>query len=618
MTDSSRDEAIQNLKHTVFIDTEIDPKSYRVLDIGGVRHGGSSFHSNSIPAFVNFLQGAKYICGHNILNHDIKYISRAVADSGVDQSNVIDTLFLSPLLFPRKPYHALVKDDKLQTEDINNPLNDSKKAMDLFLDEVSAFVKTDGHLRQIFHVLLNDRNEFRAFFDFLSCSTPNIDAVDLIKGRFHGEICENSSLSEMVSEQPVELAYALAMIDCKDRCSITPSWVLRNFPEVESVMFKLRSKPCLDDCGYCSQAFDIHKGLKTYFGFDSYRQYAGEPLQEKAVKAAVDNKSFLAVSPTGGGKSITFQVPALMSGRNTKGLTVVISPLQSLMKDQVDNLEKNNITEAVTINGLLDPIERGKSFQRIEDGSASILYIAPESLRSRTIERVLLGRKIARFVIDEAHCFSSWGHDFRVDYLYVGDFIRSLQEKKGLEEGIPVSCFTATAKQKVIEDIRAYFKEKLSLDLLVFNSSASRTNLQYRVFSRDEEEAKYTTVRDLIAEYNCPTIIYTSRTRKAYDLAERLTRDGFNAKPYHGKMDVKEKTANQTAFISGEVKTMVATSAFGMGVDKKDVGMVIHYEISDSLENYIQEAGRAGRDEKLTATALSCSTTRILTSISSF
>jgi ATP-dependent DNA helicase RecQ len=366
-------------------------------------------------------------------------------------------------------------------------------------------------------------------------------------------------------------------------------------------MFLLRNKPCIEGCTYCNNALDIHKGLKRLFGFDSFRTYGGEPLQEKAVEAAVDNKSILAVFPTGGGKSITFQVPALMSAETTKGLTIVISPLQSLMKDQVDNLEKIGITEAVTINGLLDPIERAKSFERVEDGSASILYISPESLRSRTIERLILGRKIVRFVIDEAHCFSSWGQDFRVDYLYIGDFIKSIQEKKNLEDGIPVSCFTATAKQKVIEDIRDYFKEKLSLDLELFTSKTSRTNLQYKVFEKGNEEEKYQTVRDLIEKKNCPTIIYVSRTRKAYLLAERLTKDGFNAKPYHGKMDVKEKTANQNAFISGEVPIMIATSAFGMGVDKKDVGMVIHYEISDSLENYIQEAGRAGRDEKIVA-----------------
>ena len=136
---------------------------------------------------------------------------------------------------------------------------------------------------------------------------------------------------------------------------------------------------------------------------------------------------------------------------------------QSLMKDRVDNVEKKGITEAVTINGLLDPIEKSKAIERVENGNASILYISPESLRSVTIERLLLKRKIARFVIDEAHCFSSWGQDFRVDYLYIGDFIKGLQ-KKNIEHPIPISCFTATAKQKVIEDIKTYFNEKLNVN----------------------------------------------------------------------------------------------------------------------------------------------------------
>lgn len=131
-----------------------------------------------------------------------------------------------------------------------------------------------------------------------------------------------------------------------------------------------------------------------------------------------------------------------------KALTIVISPCQSLMKDQVDNLEKSGITDAVTINGLLDPIERAKSIERVENGSACVLYIAPESLRSKTIERLLLGRKIARFVIDEAHCFSVWGQDFRPDYMYIADFIKLIQEEKQLNEPIPISCFTATGKAK--------------------------------------------------------------------------------------------------------------------------------------------------------------------------
>jgi ATP-dependent DNA helicase RecQ len=584
-----------------FVDTEIEPKSQTIIDIGAIKDDGNPFHSNSITGFTAFLKGTQFICGHNILKHDLKYIQKAITEADINFNNIIDTLFLSPLLFPATPYHALLKDDKLQTEDANNPLNDSIKARDLFFDEVAAFQQTNEVLKEILYLLLNNKKEFNPFFRFIAYSSSSTNIEKLIYEKFHSEICKNAGLGKLISEQPIELAYCLSLINCKNRYSITPPWVLKTYPRTERVMNMLRNKPCLTGCAYCNQALDIHKGLKTYFGFDSYRTYAGEQLQEKAVKASVDNKSLLAVFPTGGGKSITFQVPALMSGIATKGLTVVISPLQSLMKDQVDNLEKNGITDAVTINGLLDPIERGKSFERVEDGSASLLYISPESLRSKTIERLLLGRKVVRFVIDEAHCFSSWGQDFRVDYLYIGDFIKQLQEKKNLEETIPISCFTATAKKKVIEDICTYFKEKLSLDLEVFSSGATRTNLQYKVFEKGDDEEKYNSARDLIEEKNCPTIIYVSRTKKAYSLAERLTEDGFNAKPYHGKMDVKEKTANQDAFIKGEVQIMVATSAFGMGVDKKDIGMVIHYDISDSLENYIQEAGRAGRDENITA-----------------
>lgn len=585
-----------------FIDTEIDPNTGSILDIGAIKGDGSIFHENSINRFVEYLKGTDFICGHNILNHDFNYLSRHLDEAGLTHLQFIDTLYLSPLLFPKRPYHHLLKDEKLQTDELNNPVSDSIKAKDLFFDEINAFTHLEDPLKQIFFSLLKDNKEFRAFFNYISFQNSSSFGLEsLIKQTFSSWICSNANLPLFIERHPVELAYCLALIHCQNRYSITPPWVLKNFPGVERLIFLLRDKPCIQGCSHCDQALDPVKGLQRYFGYKSFRTYAGEPLQEKAVRAAIDNKSILAVFPTGGGKSITFQLPALMSGENTKGLTVVISPLQSLMKDQVDNLEKLQITDAVTINGLLDPVERSKSFERVEDGSASILYISPESLRLKSIERLLLGRRITRFVIDEAHCFSSWGQDFRVDYLYIADFIKSLQEKKNLQDTIPVSCFTATAKQKVIEDILSYFKEKLSLDLELFRSKASRTNLHYEVFNSSNEEDKYLKVRDLLLSKNCPCIIYVSRTHKAHVLAERLNNDGFSALPYHGKMEVRDKTANQNAFISGDVQIMVATSAFGMGVDKKDVGMVIHYEISDSLENYVQEAGRAGRDENITA-----------------
>ena len=590
------------MKPITFFDIELDPKSKKILDIGGVKSDGNIFHSNSINSFANFLNNAGFICGHNIIRHDLKYIQKHLSSLGKNHLKYIDTLFLSPLLFPTRPYHHLLKDDKIQTDELNNPVNDSKKAKDLFYDEITAFNNLDESIKLIYYLLLKGHDEFSYFFDYISFTySKEVLPSKLITERFQNKFCSYAPIETFIDKHPIEFAYCLALINSTDRYSITPPWVLMNYPEVERIMYLLRNKPCLVGCKYCDEALDAKKGLNDFFGFGAYRTFDGEPLQENAVNAAINNKSLLAVFPTGGGKSLTFQIPALMAGRNTKGLTVVISPLQSLMKDQVDNLEKTGITEAVTINGLLDPIERGKSFERVEDGSASILYISPESLRSKTIERLLLGRNIVRFVVDEAHCFSAWGQDFRVDYLYIGDFIKQLQEKKNLSDPIPVSCFTATAKQKVVADICQYFEEKLSLQLEVFKATSTRTNLQYKVYDSKDEEDKYNNARRLIESKNCPTIIYVSRTRKAYKLAERLSKDGFNAKPYHGKMDVKEKTENQNSFIAGDVQIMVATSAFGMGVDKKDIGTVIHYDISDSLENYVQEAGRAGRDENISA-----------------
>ncbi|WP_091394904.1 RecQ family ATP-dependent DNA helicase [Arachidicoccus rhizosphaerae] len=588
-----------------FIDTEIDPDSKKLLDIGGIKDDGSRYHNPSVAGFMEFIKGSAFVCGHNILAHDLHFVGNSVLNAGIGQDYYIDTLLLSALLFPKNPYHKLVKDDKLQSDSLNNPLNDAIKARDLFYDEINSFYQLDAQMQAIFWGLLSKEARFTGFFNYLRVNSPlhynNENPEALIRLKFGDLICAEATLNDFIEKSPVELAYALALIAVNDRYSITPPWVVKNFPRVDQLMYLLRSKPCLKGCGYCDKKWDIHKALKDIFGFTAFRRYEGRDLQKEAVQAAVGDKSLLAVFPTGGGKSITFQLPALMSGEAVKGLTVVIAPLQSLMKDQVDNLEGKNITEAVMINGLLDPIARSKAIERVENGSAALLYISPESLRSRTMQRLLLGRKIVRFVIDEAHCFSAWGQDFRIDYTYIGPFIRELQAQKGLSDPIPVSCFSATAKKNVIEDIKAYFKQHLNLEMLEFTASAARTNLHYSVIPIETETERYQKLRNLIYDGNCPTIVYVSRTKKAYDLAQRLVEDGVEARPYHGKMEVQEKTENQNAFLSGAVNVMVATSAFGMGVDKKDVGMVIHYEISDSLENYVQEAGRAGRDEDILA-----------------
>lgn len=582
---------------TAFIDLEIDGKG-RILDIGGVK-AGQGFHSARIPEFADFVSDCDCLCGHNIIEHDIKYLKPFLRKEYI----LIDTLYLSPLLFPQKPYHKLLKDDKILTEELNNPLNDSLKAQSLYDDEVMAFKALDKDFQQLYYDLLNEDIHFSGFFksiEYVPSRKPFFfrkSTADIFRELFKGKICEHSNVESFVRDHKVECAYAAALISTDDRNSITPAWILHNYPSVENVIRGLRAVNCGDArCRYCSQKLNAEYSLKKWFGYDRFRTFGGEPLQEDAAKAAIKGESLLAIFPTGGGKSLTFQLPALMAGETVRGLTVVISPLQSLMKDQVENLEKKGISEAVYINGLLSPIERRNALERVESGEASLLYIAPEQLRSKTIEKVLMSRTLVRIVIDEAHCFSAWGQDFRIEYMFIGEFIKHLQECKGLDTPIPVSCFTATAKPKVISDICDYFRDRLGITLKRFTTDAARTNLRYTVLFRTSDEDKYQTLRNLLDGTKCPAIVYVTRTKAAEKIAERLGKDGFDAKAFHGQMEVNTKVKAQDDFMSGKVRIIVATSAFGMGVDKSDVGLVVHYEISDSLENYIQEAGRAGRD----------------------
>ena len=589
-----------------FIDTEVSIQKKKVADYGVVREDGATLHTHSRSDFDDFVSQCSTICGHNIIQHDLNYITLK------NNPTIVDTLFLSPLLFPKRPYHHLVKDDKLQVDELNNPVNDAIKARDLLYDEITAWHNLASGKQEIFYYLLHEKPEFSGFFQHISYSPIKPQSIinrilriqpdfkQLILKEYQDRVCSNADFASLAKLHPIELAYCLAVLGTDDLFSITPAWVTRNFPEVSNVMNSLCNHSC-GDCAYCKRKLDAHYGLKEFFGYSEFRTFDGIPMQQQAVEAAINGESLLTIFPTGGGKSLTFQLPALIAGRNIHGLTVVISPLQSLMKDQVDNLIARGITDAVTINGLLDPIERSVAINQVFDGTANLLYIAPEMLRSKTIERLLIGRNVVRFVIDEAHCFSAWGHDFRVDYLYIGDFIRQLQEKKHQSQPIAISCFTATAKQKVISDIRDYFRDKLGLDLKLFAANAERHNLRYSVLHADTAEEKYNLLRSLILGHHCPSIVYVSRTKRTNEIAQHLVEDGIKALPFNGRMEAADKIRNQNAFMSGDVQVIVATSAFGMGVDKKDVGLVVHFDISDSLENYTQEAGRAGRDPHMQA-----------------
>lgn len=581
----------------LFFDTEVNKHS-KIIDIGAINDRKEYFHSGDIKEFYKFAKKADFYVGHNIVDHDLIYIRMTECKKLFNKNNIIDTLYLSTLLFPEKPYHSLTKNDKLETDSINNPLNDSKSAMTLFYDLLDSFNSLDRDMQEILYGLLNENEGFSGFFRFIEFKRKVKNLEDLILYKFRDKICKHAPIRRLMYYQPIELAYALSIINTNNIESLLPPWVLKRFSYVEEILILLRSTHCHTNCDYCNKHLNPLYSLKRFFDYDKFREFDGVPLQQNAVEAALRGESFIAIFPTGGGKSLTFQLPALIQREATRGLTVVISPLQSLMKDQIDNLEQKGITSAVTINGLLNPIERSKAIERVRDGSACILYIAPESLRSKTIEKLLIDRNLVRFVIDEAHCFSTWGQDFRVDYLYIGEFIKHIQREKALKRPIPVSCFTATAKPNVIEDIKAYFKHKLDFDMKVYKTPISRKNLSYKVYNVAKEE-KYALLRNLIEQEDTPTIVYAITQKMVEDIYNRLKNDKYQVAYFHGGLDRDIKITQQNMFMSGEAKIMVATNAFGMGVDKSDIGCIIHYQISDSLENYTQEAGRAARDENI-------------------
>ena len=305
----------------------------------------------------------------------------------------------------------------------------------------------------------------------------------------------------------------------------------------------------------------------------------------------------LAILPTGTGKSICYQVPALSRYSQTGRLTVVISPLVALMADQVAGLERRGIFSAVTANSLLSMPERGDALDKVRFGDAAILIISPEQLRSASIADVLRQRDIAYWVLDEAHCLSKWGQDFRPDYRYVGRFIR---ERAGEGSIPPVLCLTATAKPDVADDITEYFAGELGVDLKLFDGGAHRSNLEFAVVKTSEGEKfehTYQVVEaDLLSNGDGGAIVYCSTRRRTEEMARFLQAKGVSSAYYHGSLSPEVKKEAQESFINGDVRVMVATNAFGMGIDKPDVRLVAHADIPGSLENYMQEAGRAGRD----------------------
>jgi ATP-dependent DNA helicase RecQ len=314
--------------------------------------------------------------------------------------------------------------------------------------------------------------------------------------------------------------------------------------------------------------------LKKYFGYEDFK-----PLQREIIEQVLLGKDCVVLMPTGGGKSLCFQLPALI----LDGIVIVISPLISLMKDQVDALHTNGIT-ADFINSTLSQDEITVVINKAKNKELKILYIAPERLNVSGFENFLHTLKISLIAIDEAHCISEWGHDFRSDY-------RNLKILRSNFPKVPIIALTATATEKVREDI---IKQLHLENSKVFISSFNRPNLSYEVLPKKDS---FTIIVALLNNYKGESvIIYCFSRNDTEKLVNDLNRCGFRALPYHAGLDGEQRKENQEQFIKDEVNIIVATIAFGMGIDKPDVRLVIHHSLPKSIEGYYQKTGRAGRD----------------------
>ena len=574
-------------------------------------HGRNDGLREALAALDEFAEGAHCLVGHNIIEHDLELLARYSPNLKLLDLPAVDTLYLSPLAFPEHPYHNLVKqyqDPALARVQVNDPLLDAELTLELLADIADALQSKDADLLLSWHALIATDVKGHAF-DQLFRTIRNIEATPLVEDalpaimkRLGERGCPNQAtrIARDALSHPLALTYLMAWLPTAGDKSIIPPYVEHRFaPGVLAT--KLRDTHCrLRNCPWCSETLDAEKALKHWFGFSGFREQPqsrdGESLQRAIVEKHLAREHVLGILPTGTGKSLCYQLPALMRYKATGAITVVISPLVALMADQVAAMRRRHITCATTINGLISMPERAEALAQIRFGDAGIVLVAPEQLRNRSFRKAIAGRRIGAWVVDEAHCLSKWGHDFRPDYRYIARYIA----KHHADDSAPILCLTATAKHDVIKDIREHLEQTLHARLEVVDGGSERRNLEFVVMQTSESqriEHIHVTVEDALARAGSGgAIVYCTTKRSTQETAQALADRGLSAQHFHSGLSPERKREIQNDFHKGDIDVVVATNAFGMGIDKPDVRAVVHAEIPGSLESYLQEAGRAGRD----------------------
>ncbi len=607
------------LRQCLLLDIEINENN-DIYAIGAAFRGetfnpGKRIGKKALQKLDAFGAGASFLLGHNILIHDIPRLRQHVPSLEILKKPAVDTLYLSPLAFPENPYHRLVKDYKIVRDSLNDPVKDALLAGRVFEEQWEGFIsqRAKGSEAPVL---------YRSFLQSdpqLAGTAAALDAIGIDKlagddlhAAFHrlAEQYGCRSAAAHIVEQLIAgtqahppLAYVSAWLTVAGGNSVLPPWVRHRFPEVGAMLHQLRERGCRDPgCEYCKKNHNPQSFLQDYFGFEAFRPQPateeGASLQETIVASSARNTTLFATLPTGGGKSLCYLLPALMRYQRRNLLTIVISPLQALMKDQVDNFSRQTGTKiAAALYGMLTLVERSEVLETVRLGDTGILFVSPEQLRNQSFVKTVSQREIGAWVFDEAHCLSKWGHDFRPDYLYSIRFIREFagREKTGIP---PVQCFTATAKKDVRAEITDIIQNELGLRVTHFEGGHERTNLHYEVWPVDRHEKNQTILELLRARYEGvgSVVIYCASRKSTENVAEMLRNEGYEAEYFHAGLDPSLKKRIQENFIEGTTPIICATNAFGMGIDKDDVRLVIHADIPGSLENYLQEAGRAGRD----------------------